>query len=112
MSMQPNPYSSPQTPPHSPTPFSHDFPQPPGTEIFAPCPQCRCPYAKRVGWTLWGGAVGPRLFTHVRCIHCRQAYNGKTGRLNDTAIMIYVAVSIVVGLLGAGVILLAPLLFS
>lgn len=111
MSTSPNPYTSPQAPPQSLPPFSPGFPQPPGTEVFAPCPQCRCPYAKRVRWTFWGGALGPRLFTHVRCSHCRQAYNGKTGQWNTTNILIYLAVSMFVGLLGAGVILLGPLLF-
>jgi hypothetical protein len=43
--------------------------------------------------------VGPSLFTHVKCYRCGTAYNGKTGRSNNTAIAIYVAVSTVVGLL-------------
>src|SRR5262245_26070873 len=89
----PNPYASPQMPaPQAPA-------QPPaGSELFAACPGCGNTYAKRVGFTWWGAALGPRMFTHVKCIRCGQAYNGKTGKSNTTAITIYVAVTTAIGL--------------
>jgi hypothetical protein len=43
------------------------------------------------------------LLTHVKCAQCGQAYNGKTGKSNDTAIAIYLIVSLVIGLaIGVG----------
>ena len=87
---QMNPYASPQVP-------TSQMQPPPGSEAFAPCPSCRCPYAKRVGFTWWGGVLGPKMLTHVKCIQCGQAYNGKTGKSNDTAIAIYLVVSLVIG---------------
>ena len=63
------------------------------TEVFAACPNCGQSVAKRVGYTWWGGAVGPRMFTHVKCQNCGQQYNGKTGQSNTRSIAIYVVVS-------------------
>ena len=75
---------------------------PGGGDQFAPCPSCGNVYAKRAGFTWWGGALGPRLFNHVHCLRCRQGYNGKTGKSNDTAIAIYLIVSLILGvMLGA-----------
>ncbi|MFT3685928.1 MAG: hypothetical protein QM783_13575 [Phycisphaerales bacterium] len=56
---------------------------------YAPCPRCAAARAKPVMFTWWGGLLGPKLFTHVRCEGCGVAYNGKTGRSNTTAIVIY-----------------------
>ncbi len=72
--------------------------KPPG-EQFAPCPVCRGTSAKRLNFTFWGGAIGPRLLTHVRCEQCGTTFNGKTGKSNLTAIIIYqfVALAIAVG---------------
>jgi hypothetical protein len=101
-----NPYASPQTPfnPNVPPPGS----PPPGSKPYAPCPRCRNIFAKPVGFTWWGGALGPWLFTHVRCVTCGEAYNGKTGQSNNTAIAIYFAVSAVIGLIVG----LLPILLS
>ena len=75
---------------------------------FAACPSCNCPYAKRVSWTVWGGMLGPKMLTHVKCQQCGVAYNGKTGRSNATAIAIYVVVCLALGLaLGIGFSLMA-----
>ena len=87
---QPNPYASPQVP-------GSQFQPPLGPEQFAPCPSCRCTYAKRVSFTWWGGILGPKMLTHVKCVQCGQAYNGKSGKSNDTAIAIYLVVSLVIG---------------
>ncbi|MCA8991425.1 MAG: hypothetical protein KDA88_05580 [Planctomycetaceae bacterium] len=69
---------------------------------YAPCPNCDCEDATRVGWTWWGGALGPALLTHVKCEECGTQYNGKTGKSNTTGIVIYtVAIIGVVIVLGA-----------
>jgi len=56
---------------------------------FVPCPQCGTPDPKRVGFTWWGGAVGPRILSHVKCQNCKTKYNGKSGASNTTGIVIY-----------------------
>ena len=45
-------------------------------------------------FTWWGGALGPKLLTHVKCNACGNRYNGKTGQDNTTKIVVY---SLVVG---------------
>jgi hypothetical protein len=61
---------------------------------YADCPNCGCRgRATLVSFTWWGGVLGPRLFTHVRCNRCGTCYNGKTGEYNTTRIGIYVGVS-------------------
>ena len=59
---------------------------------YAPCPKCRSSGAEPMKFTWWGGVIGPRIFTHVKCRGCGHAYNGKTGRENTTGIVIYSAV--------------------
>jgi hypothetical protein len=67
---------------------------------YAECPNCGCPgHATRVGFTWWGGVLGPALFTHVRCRDCATCYNGKTGNYNTTAIAIYLSVGLGVAFL-------------
>lgn len=72
---------------------------PPGTMQYAPCPTCGNTFANKIGFTWWGGVLGPSLLTHVKCARCGNAYNGKTGKSNTTAIAIYVAVTGVIGLI-------------
>ncbi len=69
---------------------------------YAPCPFCRAASAEKVSFTWWGGLLGPKLFTHVKCLSCGKAYNGKTGKDNTTNIVIY---SIIVGLIVLGFVL-------
>jgi hypothetical protein len=64
----PNPYQPPQAP------LDH-----PSVEGVAKCPKCGAQSASKVGYTWWGGAVGPRLFKVVQCNQCRTRYNGRTG---------------------------------
>ena len=65
---------------------------------YAPCPKCSSGGAERMSFTWWGGLIGPRVLTHVKCPRCSHAYNGKTGRDNTTGIIIYTAVvAVVVG---------------
>jgi len=59
---------------------------------FAPCPNCRQSNARQLSFTWWGGALGPKLLTHVKCESCGTKYNGKTGRDNTSGIAIYFAV--------------------
>jgi hypothetical protein len=66
---------------------------------YADCPSCGCRGdASMVGFTWWGGIIGPRLFSHVRCNRCGTCYNGKTGDYNTTKIAIYVGASSVIGI--------------
>lgn len=58
-------------------------------ETYVPCPRCGKADSAKVGFSWWGGYLGPKLLTHVRCPHCQTAYNGKTGKSNDTGIAIY-----------------------
>ena len=67
---------------------------------YAPCPNCGGEESKKVGFTWWGGVIGPAMLTHVRCPRCGSAYNGKSGQSNTTGIIIYsvVVLAIVIGL--------------
>ena len=71
-----------------------------GPEQYAACPKCGSKEVTAVSWTWWGGAVGPKLFTHVKCASCGTAFNGKTGASNTIAILVYsvVAFAIAYGL--------------
>jgi hypothetical protein len=59
---------------------------------FKPCPHCGSRRAERVKWTAWGSFYGPALFTHVRCRKCGTTYNGRTGRSNLLAAIVFVTV--------------------
>ena len=106
MSTSPNPFTdrppaNPYTPPNvpggmAPPPGSGFIPPPIGAAQYAPCPACGNTFATKIGFTWWGGVLGPALFTHVKCCRCGGAYNGKTGRSNTLAITIYVIVGTVV----------------
>jgi len=73
--------------------------QQPESPIYAPCPKCGSTDAKKVGYTWWGGALGPALLHHAKCNQCGNTYNGKTGKSNVTAIVIYSVVIIVICLI-------------
>ena len=68
---------------------------------YAPCPKCGSTEADKVGFTWWGGVLGPRLLSHVKCRQCGTGYNGKTGKSNTPAILIYslVVLAIVIAVL-------------
>ena len=59
---------------------------------FAPCPKCGQTNARQLSFTWWGGAVGPKVLTHVKCESCGAKYNGKTGRSNAAGIAVYMLV--------------------
>ena len=63
------------------------------TTQVAACPKCGQTNAQKVNFTWLGGALGPRLFSQVKCQNCGAEYNGKTGKSNQQAIIIYLAVS-------------------
>ena len=69
---------------------------------YLPCPSCQSTSVDKVGFTWWGGFIGPRMFTHVKCAQCGTAFNGNTGRSNSTAITIYfvvlTAIAIAIGI--------------
>jgi DNA-directed RNA polymerase subunit M/transcription elongation factor TFIIS len=65
---------------------------------YAPCPECDGQEATRVVWTPWGSFYGPAMFTHVRCDNCGHAYNGNTGGSNLVPAILFVTVTVLVGL--------------
>jgi hypothetical protein len=78
---------------------------------WADCPHCDAPgRASRVGFTWWGGALGPWMFSHVRCHECGTCYNGRTGKSNDVPILIYTLASVFLSLVILGGCLIANLL--
>lgn len=68
---------------------------------YAACPQCRNTTAEKLRFTWWGGLLGPKILTHVKCQSCGKKYNGKTGKDNTTNIVIY---SVVVAVLCLGLV--------
>jgi hypothetical protein len=62
----------------------------------APCPSCGQSNADKIGFTWWGGAVGPAILNHVKCLACGTEYNAKSGQSNTTGIIIYSVVAIVI----------------
>jgi hypothetical protein len=92
-----NPYQPPSAP--------LDAPNLAGTAVA--CPKCGSQEASKVGFTWWGGALGPRLFRVLRCAQCRTQYNGKTGGKLTKTILIYQGVAL---LLGVAIVVLFTLL--
>jgi len=63
---------------------------------FKLCPKCNSESAEKMSFTWWGGLIGPKILSHVKCGSCGAQFNGKTGRDNTTGIVIYViAVSLI-----------------
>ena len=62
------------------------------------CPRCGTAESSPVKFTWWGGILGPKLLSHVRCNGCGSAYNGKTGKPNTAAIVVYSVVMAVIAL--------------
>lgn len=70
---------------------------------FVPCPKCRSTQVKQMGFTWWGGALGPKLLSHCKCQQCGAQFNGKTGASNTTGIVIYSIVGFFIALIVFGV---------
>ncbi len=64
----------------------------------AACPKCGSQEWSPVGFTWWGGVVGPKMFNHAKCALCKSTFNSKTGKSNTRAILIYQGVAIAIGL--------------
>ena len=64
----------------------------------APFPKCGDVNVDAPSFAWWGGALGPKMFSHVICRNCNTGFNKKSGKSNATAIAIYVGISLVVGL--------------
>ncbi len=60
---------------------------------FIPCPKCRAADSQILKFTWWGGALGPKMLSHVKCQNCGNKYNGKTGGDNTAGIAIYMIVT-------------------
>ena len=56
---------------------------------YQACPKCGEQNATKMSFTWWGGVVGPKILSHVKCGLCGAQYNGKTGKDNTTGITIY-----------------------
>ena len=80
---------------------------PVGDYGYAICYNCGADAASKVTYTLWGGFIGPAMISHVRCGRCGTTYNGKSGKSNNTAILIYILVSLGIGLAIAAVAIIA-----
>ena len=63
---------------------------------YVACPKCGASNAKALHFTWWGGALGPKILTHVKCQACGYKYNGKSGKDNTAGIAVYF---VVVGIL-------------
>lgn len=73
---------------------------PQGRTGYAVCYNCGADRASRVGWTFWGGIIGPAIICHVKCGRCGTTYNGRSGKSNTTGIVIYLVIT---GLIGLGI---------
>lgn len=71
---------------------------PPPAPQAVHCPKCGSVHSRAPSFTWWGGAIGPRLLNHVKCLDCGAGYNGKTGRSNTAAIIVYQIVGLALGL--------------
>ena len=58
-------------------------------EDYASCPKCGAGDPQLLKFTWWGGALGPKMLTHVKCQNCANKYNGKTGGDNTAGVAIY-----------------------
>jgi hypothetical protein len=56
------------------------------------CPKCGSDKHKTPSFTLWGGAIGQRIISHVKCQKCGTGFNSKTGESNLRNIILYQAV--------------------
>lgn len=95
---QPAPAAEPPPiPPAGPTNLSFDG-------QFLACPFCGGQDIQKLSYTWWGGMLGPKLCTHVKCRSCKKTYNGKSGRSNLRFILTYqiIAVVVVLGIVLAG----------
>ncbi len=63
---------------------------------YVPCPKCGRSAAEKLGWSFWGGYLGPRLFHQVKCKFCGTTYNGKTGKSTTVPVILLNVIVLVV----------------
>ncbi len=74
--------------------FGYGKPDEPRPET---CPACGSRRSSKVSFTWWGGALGPGLFSQVKCSECGQNYNRKTGKpIGWVHITLYSLVALVI----------------
>jgi hypothetical protein len=87
----PNPYQ--QQNPYQQNPYQQQpYPYPMSMSPYVACPRCQTPAPQPVKFTWWGGMLGPKMLSHVKCQRCKLAYNGKSGQSNTGGIVIYAVV--------------------
>jgi transposase-like protein len=59
--------------------------------------KCNSLNVKEIGYTWWGGIIGPKLLKHTKCNDCKFTYNRKTRESNTMPIVIYSVVLAAVG---------------
>jgi hypothetical protein len=60
------------------------------------CPHCSHADAARIRFTAWGGLIGPRLLSLVKCAACGLQYNAKSGQPVEKAIRVYTTATLAV----------------
>lgn len=70
--------------------------QVPNSAGSLPCPRCGSTNVKPVKFSWWGGALGPRIISLVRCESCKLQYKGKTG---ESAKQFIIGYTVVVGII-------------
>lgn len=63
--------------------------------LNAPCPNCGSTDSVAIPFTWWGGPIGPKLLSHVKCQKCGQTFNVRTGKTNTVAITIVLTIAFV-----------------
>jgi len=86
-----NPYDPPSTPLDRPS-------GPPLQNGWVPCPSCGGTDITMPSFTWWGGAIGHRILSHVKCNGCGTTYNAKSGKSNTPAIIAYQVVVFAIAL--------------
>ncbi|MCP4441137.1 MAG: hypothetical protein GY810_19605 [Aureispira sp.] len=76
-----------------------DFQESNNPDGYQACYNCGQTNYDKITFSFWGGMLGPKMFNHVKCNSCGSTYNGKTGQSNKQAITIYVAITLIVGLI-------------
>ena len=79
-------------------PVASPYPRPELQGSGPKCPKCGGTQTKKVGYTWWGGVLGPKLMNLHKCQACKFQFNAKTGKSVSTAIWIYNLVAIAIAI--------------